>query len=111
MTAHSPIEVRSRAVGPWPMNTYALVCPDTRESVLFDPGADPETLVEMLAGTRPIAILLTHTHPDHVGALDEMRRRLKVPLARFPKIVAADAACTALAAFDKARPESQADAE
>jgi maleylacetoacetate isomerase len=38
-------------------------------------------------------------------------RRLKVPLERFPKIVAADAACAKLAAFDKARPENQADAE
>jgi maleylacetoacetate isomerase len=38
-------------------------------------------------------------------------RRLKVPLDRFPKIVAADAACAKLAAFDKAKPENQADAE
>jgi len=38
-------------------------------------------------------------------------RRLKVPLDRFPKIVAADAACMKLAAFDKARPENQPDAE
>jgi maleylacetoacetate isomerase len=38
-------------------------------------------------------------------------RRLKVPLDRFPKIVAADAACQKLAAFDKARPENQPDAE
>ena len=38
-------------------------------------------------------------------------RRLKVPLDRFPKIVAVDAACTKLAAFDKARPENQPDAE
>jgi maleylacetoacetate isomerase len=38
-------------------------------------------------------------------------RRLKVPLDKFPKIVAADAACLALAAFDKARPENQPDAE
>jgi maleylpyruvate isomerase len=38
-------------------------------------------------------------------------RRLKVPLDRFPKIVAVDAACLALAAFDKARPENQPDAE
>jgi maleylpyruvate isomerase len=38
-------------------------------------------------------------------------RRLKVPLDRFPKIVAADAACGKLAAFDKARPENQPDAE
>jgi maleylacetoacetate isomerase len=38
-------------------------------------------------------------------------RRLKVPLEKFPKIVAADAACLALPAFDKARPENQPDAE
>jgi maleylacetoacetate isomerase len=38
-------------------------------------------------------------------------RRLKVPLDRFPKIVAIDATCAKLAAFDKARPENQPDAE
>ena len=38
-------------------------------------------------------------------------RRLKVPLDAFPKIAAADAACLKLAAFDKARPENQPDAE
>ncbi len=38
-------------------------------------------------------------------------RRLKVPLDRFPKIVAADTACLKLPAFDKARPENQPDAE
>ena len=38
-------------------------------------------------------------------------RRLKVPLDKFPKIVAADVACLKLAAFDKARPENQPDAE
>jgi maleylpyruvate isomerase len=38
-------------------------------------------------------------------------RRLKVPLERFPKIVAIDAACATLPAFEKARPENQPDAE
>jgi maleylpyruvate isomerase len=38
-------------------------------------------------------------------------RRLKVPLNRFPKIVGIDAACLALPAFDRARPENQPDAE
>jgi maleylacetoacetate isomerase len=38
-------------------------------------------------------------------------RRLKVPLDKFPKIAAVDAACLALAAFDRARPENQPDAE
>ena len=38
-------------------------------------------------------------------------RRLKVPLGKFPKLVAADAACLKLTAFDRARPENQPDAE
>lgn len=74
------LELRHRQVGPWPMNTYALICPTTRQSVLFDPGADPAVLTEMLQGSTPIAILLTHTHRDHVGALVEMREQLRVPL-------------------------------
>jgi len=38
-------------------------------------------------------------------------RRFNVPLDRFPKIVAVDAACLKLPAFDKARPENQPDKE
>jgi maleylacetoacetate isomerase len=38
-------------------------------------------------------------------------RRLKVPLDAYPKIVAVDAACARLPAFEQARPENQPDAE
>jgi maleylacetoacetate isomerase len=38
-------------------------------------------------------------------------RRLKVPLEKFPNIIGVDAACLALSAFDRARPENQPDAE
>jgi maleylpyruvate isomerase len=38
-------------------------------------------------------------------------RRLKVPLDKFPKIVAVETDCLKLPAFDKARPENQPDAE
>jgi maleylacetoacetate isomerase len=38
-------------------------------------------------------------------------RRLKVPLDNFPKIVAIDAGCLKLPAFERARPENQPDAE
>jgi len=74
------LELRTRQVGPYGMNAYALVCPVTKQSVLIDPGDDPDALQEMLTDTRPIAILLTHTHFDHVGALAEMQSRLKVQL-------------------------------
>jgi len=38
-------------------------------------------------------------------------RRLKVPLDSYPKIVAIDAACAKLTAFEEAKPERQPDAE
>jgi glyoxylase-like metal-dependent hydrolase (beta-lactamase superfamily II) len=79
------MRLAKRTVGPWSLNAYALVCPMTHESLLVDPGADPAALHQMLAGTRPKAIVVTHCHPDHIGALDAMQTRLKVPvLAHFP---------------------------
>lgn len=78
------MELRTRTVGPWPMNSYALVCPTTRHSVLIDPGAEPDELAAMLDGTTPVAILLTHTHPDHIGALEEMRNRFGTPVVAHP---------------------------
>lgn len=76
----TPLIIKTAEVGPWPMNTYVLYCPETNDSVLIDPGAEPETLRELLGDSRPIGIWLTHTHADHVGALDVMRQELKVPV-------------------------------
>lgn len=66
------------------MNTYALIDPDSNQSVLFDPGGDPEKLMAMLGDSTPIAIILTHTHEDHVMVLDEMKKRLGVPVILHP---------------------------
>ena len=74
----SDLKLVTRQVGPWGMNTYALICPVTNQSVLIDPGDDPEILQEMLGDSQPVAILLTHTHVDHIGALPDMRETLGV---------------------------------
>lgn len=78
------LELRICQVGVWELNSYVLVCPATGRSVLIDPGAEPNALADMLAGSEPVAILLTHSHLDHVGALDEMRARLNVPVMAHP---------------------------
>jgi glyoxylase-like metal-dependent hydrolase (beta-lactamase superfamily II) len=76
----SQLKLVTRQVGPWGMNTYALICPNSNQSVLIDPGDDPEILQEMLGDSQPVAILLTHTHIDHIGALPAMRQVLGVPV-------------------------------
>ena len=76
--------LKSASVGPWPMNTYVLICPETKQSVLIDPGAEPDTLTTMLGDSTPIAILLTHAHHDHIGVLEEMRTQLNVPVYLHP---------------------------
>jgi hydroxyacylglutathione hydrolase len=76
----SRLELRHRVVGAWAVNAYALVCLRTAQSVLIDPGSEVDTLEKMLAGTHPMAILITHGHPDHTGALATMRSRLSVPV-------------------------------
>jgi hydroxyacylglutathione hydrolase len=80
----TPLLLKSASVGPWPMNAYALICLETNQSVLIDPGAEPDTLVAMLGDSTPMAILLTHAHPDHIGALEEMRVQLDVPVYLHP---------------------------
>jgi hydroxyacylglutathione hydrolase len=78
--AIAPMEMRTHPVGDWQMNAYALICPDTNESVLIDPGNEPDELSKLVAGTKPVAILITHTHPDHIDALEAMRKQLRVPV-------------------------------
>jgi maleylacetoacetate isomerase len=75
----------------------------------------------VLAGFEAIEPLLRpgpYAFGSHVGLADLCivpqvfnARRFKVPLERFPKILAVDAACAKLPAFDKARPENQFDSE
>lgn len=63
----------SEAVGPWPMNTYVVICEETKTSVIIDPGADADKILALVDGTRVDKILLTHGHFDHVQALVDVK--------------------------------------
>jgi len=61
-------KLHQKAVGPWPMNTYVVMCEETQTSAIIDPGAEADIILELTEGTRVEAILLTHGHSDHIGA-------------------------------------------
>jgi glyoxylase-like metal-dependent hydrolase (beta-lactamase superfamily II) len=69
-----------QAVGPWPMNCYIVICETTRVSAIIDPGADAETILAQTTGTRVEHILITHGHPDHLGALAEIKMVTGAPI-------------------------------
>lgn len=62
------------------MNCYLLICTATREAVIFDPGDEPDRILQVVheTGVKPILILLTHGHGDHVGALTTVKQQTGV---------------------------------
>jgi glyoxylase-like metal-dependent hydrolase (beta-lactamase superfamily II) len=63
-------------------NCYIVSCSDTNEGVVIDAGDEGETILSAVdrSGVRITAILQTHAHLDHVGALDQVAPALAVPV-------------------------------
>lgn len=76
------LDVRTFTVGPFAENAYIVREPDSRRALLVDPGAEAERLSEAIAalGVSIEAILVTHTHIDHIGAVAEMARETGAPV-------------------------------
>ena len=60
-------------VGPIQTNCYVLVS-DKDEGIVIDPGASGKRIAEVLdkEGVKPVAVLLTHGHFDHVSGAEEL---------------------------------------
>jgi hydroxyacylglutathione hydrolase len=78
------IKLLQKTVGPWPMNTYLIVCEQTGQSAIVDPGADAEAILSLAAGTQVSKILITHGHYDHVDALQPVKEATGAPVYLHP---------------------------
>ena len=77
-------------------NTYFFIDDKTNHGFLIDPGAEADKLLKIAAEhTWTIEkILLTHGHFDHIGAVNEIQRALKIPvcMSRYGEYYAKDPA-------------------
>src|SRR5690349_9305240 len=76
------LRLQSFTVGPFAENPYLVVCSETGAAALVDPGDEPDLLWQAVQDAKATvtAILLTHAHLDHVGAVEELRRRAAAPV-------------------------------
>ena len=65
-------------LGPIANNVYAIS--DDTSMVLVDPSCEAQRILEFLDGRTPDAILVTHAHYDHIGALAELRQATGAPV-------------------------------
>jgi glyoxylase-like metal-dependent hydrolase (beta-lactamase superfamily II) len=76
------LEVIGTTVGPVAENSYLVFKEETGKALLIDPGDEADRLMQPLAdrGLELEAILLTHCHFDHIGAVAPIARATGAPV-------------------------------
>lgn len=74
--------VKVPVTGQFQENCYFFLDPETLHGFVIDPGAQAQRLLRIIGtkGWTIEAILLTHGHFDHIGAVDELRTALGAPV-------------------------------
>jgi hydroxyacylglutathione hydrolase len=74
------MDTRCFTVGPLQENCWIVRRDDSDRALVVDPGEEADRLIEAVEGLTVEAILLTHTHFDHVGAVAPLARHTGAPV-------------------------------
>ena len=78
------MNIRKVRVGPLENNVYIVACAQTNQAVVIDAADEAERLIEEMSDVTPLAILTTHGHWDHVGAVEAVSQHYDIPFRLHP---------------------------
>lgn len=78
------VVLRRVVVGPLQTNSWIVHPLTSTAALLVDPGDDPDRLLDAVGDLRLTAVVLTHTHFDHVLALPDIADATGAPVLAHP---------------------------
>jgi len=80
--------LKKLVVGPIASNCYIVGSETTKEGVIIDPGADAGEILKKVKelGLKIKLIVLTHRHPDHVGAAGQVKEATGAEVAAHVEV-------------------------
>ncbi|MEX2315017.1 MAG: MBL fold metallo-hydrolase [Thermomicrobiales bacterium] len=83
MTGTGELEIIQIAAGPIETNAYLVMDLDASQALIIDAPSDVEIELDAAVvehGVRPVALVLTHTHWDHIGDVAALADRYAAPV-------------------------------
>ncbi len=77
------MNIKKVVVGFLDENCY--IVEKNNECIIIDPGDDPNKIVNNIT-LKPIAILITHRHFDHIGALEYISNKYNIPTYEYSNL-------------------------
>ncbi len=74
------LAIRMMVLGPVQTNCYFLINEDTKEVLIVDPADRAQKIIEWInsEGLKPVAILLTHGHFDHIMGVQGVKKEYDI---------------------------------
>lgn len=75
------LSVKKIETGPFQENTFLVRSNDNNDLLILDPGDDSGVLIDLIRNHHwnPVAILNTHAHLDHIGAVAALKEEFAIP--------------------------------
>lgn len=76
------LELQQMVLGPVYTNCYFLKNKETGEALIVDPADSPKRIFQKVEdmGAKPVGILLTHGHFDHIMAVQAVKAEYQIPV-------------------------------